>query len=256
MSRRMTLRDLMKTLNIYNPHEEYDIYYDEFLLNEGLIRTTNLNQTISVLKQNRVDCDSEDDENVFNIRIDSSNGESLDKILSLTNNLGWFPSYMYYIENNLKQDHDKFNYDLFYKKIELFDNIILRFEAKFDIEMLDIPKKLYHACPKRVYHKIMTLGIQPRNNTVNATHPERVYMGISPDDVEKMIKRNPNAWTKKIHGKSIKDTEWYVVEIDTHLIPSYFRIFEDPNSKKFGVYSLNTIPPKALKFHREFDVRL
>lgn len=254
MAKRMKLKDLMKTLNIYEQSDEYDIFYEEFLINEGLIRTTNLNQTVSILKRNRIDCDVSDKENAFNIRIDSDRSDELDRILTLTNNLGWFPSYMYCIKDNLKKDHGKYNYDLFFQKIDLFDSIILRFEAKFDIEILEIPEKLYHACPKRVYHKIMSLGIQPRNNNISANHPERVYMGISPDEVEKMIRRNPNAWTKKIHGKSVEDKEWYIIEISTSMIPKYFRIFQDPNSKKFGVYTLNTIPPTALKYFSEFEI--
>lgn len=245
----MKLSELVESLNIYTFEEEYEIFYDQFLLNEGLIKTNPIDKTVSILKSNRIRCDKFKDENVFHVELTKKSPKTLDQILSLTNNLGWFPSYAYYILDSKQLNYENFNRTKVLDMLDSVDLILLRFEAKYDTIIGDVPKILYHVTTKEKASKILELGLSPKDGSMKAYHPDRIYLGFDPKSLEKMVHRSPEFWLKSRTG------EFTILKIDTSLIPSYFRIFKDPNSKLFGCFTLNTIPPKAISIESKFKIQ-
>lgn len=244
----LKLRNILKIIEAESVLDEMDIFREEYLINEGLIKTWPLDKTVSILKSSKIECDKYKDKNVFHVILEKNSPKNLDQILTITNNLGWFPSYSYFISKNITKSSGKFDYDDIENNISNFDFIMIRFESKYDTIIEDIPKFLYHITPRETAIKILNLGLQPKNRSIISTHPERIYLGINEKQLESMIRNNPNSWSKSRDGK------WSILKINTRAIPNYFRIYQDPNARKFGVFTLNTIPPKAIEFVKTISI--
>lgn len=244
----MKIRSIIDTINMIDDDDEYDVFIEENLLNEGLLKTWPLDKTISILKNHKVECDQYKDKNVFHVLIDSNNRRTPDEIIALANNLGWIPSYVYYMVNNQIKDKGKYEEVYFNERYPEFDSVMIKFEAKYDIRVEKIPQFLYHITSRERALKIMTLGLIPKSHSVTSNHPPRVYLGRSDDEVELMIRSNPNAWKKS------RDGQFTILKISTRLIPKYFQIYKDPNSKGHGYFTLNTIPKNAIEVVRTFSI--
>lgn len=247
------LKDLVEQLNIYNINDDYYIFEDEFKLNEGLITTWPIKKTVSILKSKGVEVD-EYDNNMFHVIIYPKSKLNFLQTLQITNNFGWFPAYMYLLKNNVITSQDKYKYNVvgdFLEDAASKDAVLLRFEAKYDIAIDDVPKFLYHATSREKAIKIMKMGLSPKTDSQISIHPERIYLGTSPESVENMLRQHPYQASKKS-----RDGEFRVLQVNTSMIPRYFKIFRDPNATKFGVYTLNNIPPSAISVVGAFHIKL
>lgn len=239
----MKLKDALGKIDLFDYDDEYEIFLDEYLINEGLIKSWPIDKTISLIKSNGFECDKTD--NIFHVLTDQS---KIEKLIKLSNNLGWFASYMYLMNNEVIFDKGKFNIDDLDEYD--FDSILIRFEAKYDIKIEDIPKYLYHATTREKALKILSFGLSPKTNSIISTHPERVYLANTSNAAETMVRNNPNAWKKS------RDGRFCVLQINTNMIPRYFQIYQDPNYKKNGFFTLNNIPPKAIELEKSFDIKI
>ena len=244
----MKLKDILNSAAVYGLNEEYDIFIDEYLINEGLIKTWPIEKTISILRSHKIECDIFEDENVFHAMFGKVSNRIPEEIFALVNNMGWFPSYVYYLKNEQIKDKGKFQDDEFKENYEKYDEVMIRFEAKYDIRIEKIPRYLYHVTSRERGLKIMTLGLIPKAHSIASNHPERIYLGRDPDDLETMIRTHPDSWKKSRDGK------FTILKINTQMIPRYFQIYNDPNGKGHGVFTLNTIPKSAIDVVRTFDV--
>ena len=221
-------------------------------INEGLIRTYDMNTSVSILKKwyNSMT-------NYFNISIlnnDTFEITIIDKISTSlfsilirdVNNLGYFPSVVYLVnENNMT---NKFNYD--FDKINniiMSKNIIkliLVCEKKFDDEVI-ISDIIYHVCKEQNISKILKNGLSPRSKNRISTHPERVYFCLDIESCEDLIDRfKINDKIKNLPEQNYKILEIDIPDLDRKII---FR--KDPNMSKDGIYTYNNIPNKIIKLH-------
>ena len=239
----------MKLSDLYNPsnyNANYEKYEDQYIINEGLIRTWPIDRSLKILKNNKIQCEQVPDQNIFYIDFLYNSKISIETVLELINNVGWFPSYCYYLNNGIEIDRGKFDINEFKHYIGQRYNAKIRCEAKYDIMILDIPDKLYHVTGKINAPKILKIGLSPRTKSKTAKHPDRIYLGIKPDLLERMVMNHPTFWENNM--------EFVIFEIKTRLLPDYVRFYRDPNAKQFGIYTLNNIPSPAINIYKEFSI--
>jgi hypothetical protein len=223
-----------------------EIYKEEYDLNlkEGLIKTTNIDKTLNLLKKYFPDVFITKGDKRFIISIDNPNIENIKKLLVNINNFGWFPSFFRY---KTKEDNivaDKWN-DKIINIINKLESISITFEAKFDEEIIEkIPEILYHISPTQNVDKILKVGLVPKSRSKASYHPDRVYLSNDLKDIENL--------GKKFNQKTgIKN--WTILKINTDLIPGeYFKLYTDPNYEP-GYYTLNNIPPQAIEKIKEIN---
>lgn len=224
----------MKLLNIL-----LDLYKEEYSINlkEGEIKTVQLNKTVSILHRkysNILNFKSDNIDNTFKVifsqKIDLS---KFNDLLKDANNLGWFPSFMQSKEYVGKYEK---KYAEYYIKDGVTFSIF--FEAKFDIIIEKYPKILYHIAPTINSNKIEKIGLVPKSRSKASYHPDRVYLALSKESALYLV----DNFTYKTGIKN-----WTLFSIDTDKIPGdYLKLYEDPNYKSNGCYTLNNIPPSAI----------
>ncbi len=215
-----------------------EIYKEEYELNlkEGLIKTTNIGKTIELLRKSfDFGFEYQRDENSFEVTFHQIKKPQFEKFLILTNNLGWFPSYISTPSYRGKWT-DKL-YDDYLSKI--------RFEPKFDEEIVEnIPSVLYHITPTQNVDKILKIGLLPKSRSKASYHPDRVYLSKDLEDIK-------NLGEMFYQKTGIKD--WSILKIDTNLVPGdYLRLYTDPNYTH-GYYTLNNIPSQAIEKIKEIS---
>lgn len=248
------------------------IVFDPFTgdLQEGLTRTVPIEQAMEVLGrevENYPELDFLNDGNTIIVGFKPtyateqsskySTGTLYDpkisKVIQLTNNLGYFPSVVYYKLNNPNQQKPKSTlfpslndnnqqYSMKYnssKFRELVSNeqppyLKFFFEAKYDPEV-EIPKYVYHTTTTRFVDKIKQIGLTPKTLEKRSAHPERIYVSLSKKDSDLLFKG-----LKQHFGKN----QGVELTIDTSLLKGTF--YEDPNFKGQGAYTYQNIPPQAI----------
>jgi len=253
----MKILDILKSMK--NSDYIWEDHYPEeteINLKEGLIKSTDIGQTVGILKKQFITWSFQYDKEKpdFQLHIYKDiNWDKFKTLLVLANNLGYFPSY--YITNDGtnvekgKYDESKLNKEFNNPKIE---DIIISFEAKYDtsIDMVQgkIPSFLYHVTPKANADKILKVGLLPKSRSKKAFHPERVYLMKNINDAEKLAKNLSSA-----AGSEVR--EWVLLEIDVdYLLHRHFRLYKDPNFKEKGYYTMNNIPPQAIEKIKDIEL--
>jgi hypothetical protein len=227
-------------MSIYN--NLYERYKSEFQIYESLIISHPLYRVILLLDK-KYDVKSNYKNNTFSLRYEFDTVEAvfeLNKILKLTNNLGWFPTNMssYNIYNKFKQlnwDEDLRNFKQLINNN--YTNILFSFEAKHDIPAEKFPDILYHICELKYKNKILNIGLVPRSRSKKAFHPERVYLCKNINDIYKFVEE----------FLTLDDTkDLAILKIDVFFILDYLKLYQDPNFMDRGYYTLNNIPPDCI----------
>lgn len=214
----------MKLLKI-----QLSIYKEEYELNlkEGLIKTTNRGKTVNIIRKNfpKLNINVTKESNVF--KIAGINKEDLPAILLLTNNLGWFPSWI----------SSPFYNGKYSKDIEINTTSKIRFEAKYDEKVEIVPEFLYHATPSSNTSKIQEKGLSPKSRSKASYHPERIYLLKDLSHAEDLA---------DMFYQKTGETIWDLLKINTQKIPGdYLKLYIDPNYQH-GYCTLNNIPPQAI----------
>ena len=216
-------------------------YKQEYDLNikEGLIRTINIGKTLNILeKKYSSKFIFTRSKNSFYIQTFHTNKTALGDIIKDANTLGWFPSFM-----ETENYTGKWN-ENYFKEGE----IKVRFEAKFDEEIVEnIPTILYHITPTQSMDKILKIGLVPKSRAKASFHPERVYLGKSSKGVESLA---------PLMYQRTGNRDYTVVQIDTTKIPGeYLKLYTDPNYAEEAYFTLNNIPPQALKKIKDIQIK-
>ena len=220
---------------------------------EGLIKTTELSQAMSILSRqlsNYPELDLVDDPRTNEIIVgfkpeylDSKSSKYTDQIydpkisnlLKLVNNLGYFPSIVKFeLNNQMKQYSMRYNPKDFRQLMDEQEPtyLIFVFEPKYD-DVVTPPKYIYHITSAKFIDNIKTIGLKPKTLNKRATHPERIYFSIDKNS-------SNNLWEKiKYH---IKDG--ILLTIDTTKLDHTF--YNDPNFSQSGIYTYKNIPPLAI----------
>lgn len=226
------------------PRTIWQIMSDE--LYEGLIMTHDI-KTIESILLKKYDVKFFYDKNIFTISHIFDKflyKKEVKEMLQLTNNLGWFPAQIVYELNN-KQKFKRFSEENFLDIIESgVYEMNISFEAKYDIDLAEIPEELYHVTKLKYLEKIKKHGLIPQRHEKLTSHPERIYVTSSIDEAWVFIRglmfRTP-----------VKEREaMVIIKIDTTLMKDTLRLLRDPNFQREGVYTgyytLNPIDPRAL----------
>jgi len=123
----------------------------QFILNEGLIKIQPKEKVLQILKKF-----NPKPSNNSQFLIPLINSEQLPEILTLTNNLGYFPSSLRILEEGSYLTHKKFKKEFidFYLE-DKTNKVFIVFEPKFDVEVRPKNNILYHITKKRfIYCKI------------------------------------------------------------------------------------------------------
>jgi len=160
--------------------------------------------------------------------------EEMNQVLKISNNLGYFPSYI----ETKNGSGVKYTDDELKKLIINSSPFTLKLEAKYDLEVTGddrIPNILYHITDLKFKDKIQNIGLSPRSKSKIAEHPSRIYLMFSPNDMGFLL-GNPKS--------GIKDPCMFSVDI--HKLHNRIRLFIDPNFSSKGVYTYDNISPKYL----------
>lgn len=227
----------MKKIDLY---KDFISKYEPFNINEGLIKSQEPIIVMSImprlLRASGINfiLDNTATGQIF-IEVENIKQENLNFIFSLIGNFGYYGSDM--ILNGIDR---KFNSEEIDSWFKLYDtiNITIFIEPYYDRNIKIIPQILYHVTPIKYIEKILKNGLSPKNKDKISTHPPRVSLGFNKNKTISL-------------GKSLRssssyiDELWELLEIDTTKIND-FKIYQDPNFKS-GCYSLNYIPPSAIK---------
>ena len=221
----------------------------EALIYEGLIQSHPLENCLTILarhekkyivKQNS-DTNSFFLTHTFDDNFDKAIKE-LSELITLTNNLGWYPCNLTYDPNfkdAIKWDKKQNNIkDLF---LQGHRTIKFLFEPKFDTRAITFEKYLYHLAPTIYVKKILKNGLVPRSRSKKAYHPERVYLARSYQDVLRLI---PS------FKASTKINNWTILLVNTSLSDD-LQLYQDQNFKNMGYWTLNPITSASLSIYSE-----
>lgn len=233
--------------------------YEDYIsqIKEGLIITQDISLSIDELNLYLTAWKADfsinrNTNNTISIDVNISNyingTDLIDNILSLSNNLGYFPSTLNIELLNGNKNTLKWC-DNFFKanniSIPSIKGIRFTIEQKFDTGVNF--NKLYHVTPNPNLSKILKIGLCPRSINKLTYHTERIYLSYYYNGLDNLTKRlyytNPKIWIKgtpefEKWKNSIKT--WSLLEInlpaDTNI-----KLFSDPNYST-GCYTHNNIP--------------
>jgi hypothetical protein len=216
-------------------------------LSEGLIKTTNISKSIEIIERNLVNMGSftvNTNDNKFSIIFyDLKDKYGFDYILTICNNLGWFPSCFKVWMNDRTNVFSWKDLEFLISKIKKSDKVLLYFEAKFDKE-ISKPSLAYHVFCDLNLSKIKKFGLVPKSLNKITSHPERIYLSKTLEKSLEIGEKLKNINLFNDYNK-YKDINYGIVEIDLKNIDC--KCFVDPNYPN-GFYILNNIPSENLSF--------
>jgi hypothetical protein len=215
------------------------------ILYEGLIYSHDINATMKMLTRYTSDftMSHKDSNNLFALLVRKkmdfeSYKKTLDALIRLANNLGWFVMKSRLFVNSSFKFAEYKNSDVFFKNLlknkdEQIELCVLYFEAKYDLEQ-PLENYYYHSTSFKYIKKIKKYGLVPKSKNKTTSHPERIYLTKTYDDA------------KDIGGMMSKwnDSDFIILKIKSEAIPG-LKIFNDPNFEG-GVYTYNNIGPEAI----------
>ncbi len=235
--------------------EEY--LMGQYKITEGLIRTSPIGLTIYgvgiYVDDNDKVYKKKGEDNVFYVDVKQVKDKKYtDKILTIANNYGWFPSHLKVTYTDTQygkiERGDKFTQERYETSFTLPQlGLLIKFEAKYDIEIDSkfYPKKLYHCTFLRKWEKIYKFGLYPKGNEKRLAHPDRIYLAKT-EDVAKLFAKN-----SKLQPK---DKMWVLLEIDFANVSDHVHLYKDPNFKESGYYVVHNIPRMYISKLEEFEV--
>jgi len=221
-------------------------------INEGLIKTTPVDQAIKIINKG---VDDFKNINLYNeggmiflefepeYISDTFDFSKINKVLTLVNNLGYFPSMLTYFNDKGADSTEKYT-PTFFKDVIINKkpkSILFQFEAKYDA-IIDVPKYVYHITSADNISKIKKIGLTPRTQSKISTHPDRIYVSLNEEYSDEIY------W--QIRG-TFRNRTGIELVIDTSQLDQSF--YEDPNFQTMGVYTYKNIPPQAIVQYRAIE---
>jgi len=197
------------------------------IITEGLIKTFPLQKSINIIKNRfpNLNVEMEKDGEIY---IEGDMIE-LKNYIPIFNNLGYFIS-TYTINGSdwLKEYDDNTKPSALY------------LEAKYDIEIINIPDVFYHTSPLRFKNKILKIGFISKTGNKLSKHPERIYLtdslNIAAYFGESIKKEQGDGYCIwKINGKGISN------------------LYSDINLRNGGYYTIGNISPNFFELIKEID---
>jgi hypothetical protein len=249
-----TLKELRKEYPSYNVWSDnyFFIFYgqilEEQIINEFITQTIDSNKTIKEL-ENRFNkkfavsgvVDNNDIIILFKKGYENlfpSQYEYINEINKFMDSFGWFPASI---------NGFKFNEKILTAKKNTTDEIRIRYETKYDAQIIPNEKYYYHLSPDTFWSQIKSNGLTPKSKSKLSNHPERVYLikKHDPDEFIDMAKKLFNYVNPK-NKEYIRD--YYVLRIDVEALIKSGRdkFYKDPNYI-LGIWTYENIPPSYVE---------
>lgn len=241
----MSLMDAYKQTNFYRRSKKR--------MNEGLIMTHPLDKSIDILRRaGYAAYAQENPENkgvisnsiILEIEFSDDYEKEIDKLFKKVNNLGYFCSA--YANEAYSGKYDKYQVlDALEDGLRYFEFI---FEAKYDHEVnFENLKKetdyLFHVTSKKNVASIKKLGLYPRAENKQSTHPERIYMTFS---YKAALALEPQL-------RSHRGEDQVIIVFDINKLRPRTKFYSDVNFFPIGIYTQDNIPPSAIFDIGEFE---
>ena len=169
----------------------------------------------------------------------------LNKVNKVMDSFGWFPSYI----GGYTTDSGKYStsVDKYIGKHE----VEVKYEAKYDQEIVPISKYAYHITPDIKWSRIKVIGLTPKTQGKLGDHPGRIYLtsNIEKDTLEELAYALWEASTNKD-----KINEMYLLQIDLSQLKNH-KFFEDPNFfMGEAMWTYQNIPPSVINVIDKFKI--
>jgi len=224
------------------------INYKTFIirLNEGLIKTIEIDKSIRIIERNLSEMGSfqiEKDNNKFSILFyDLKNIHGFDFIFSIINNLGWFPSSFKVWKSEKVNIFIWKNLESFISLVKDCEKVLVYFESSFDL-VIQKPDFAYHTFCYLNLKNIREIGLVPKNLKKITSHPERIYLSMG---IESVIDIGKKIKSRSIYNdyNKYKDIDFGVIELNLKELD--ITCYKDPNYNQ-GFYILQNIPKEYIK---------
>lgn len=233
---------------------------NQMALNEGLILSHPIDKSIKVIENAGYEVvifKTEKFNNRFFIEVNELHTD-ITKLFKITDNLGW---YCAEIRDKLngKIDNIKYTRANLKNHFEKYDTVLILFEPKFDVALNPYDfDYLYHFTKLIHLDRIKQYGLTPKTQNKNSIHPERVYLALTATAAEKFGRKAEVRVNKTklpdLHNRPEDYNVGVILKIDVRAIPSYFKLYADPNYYKEGCFTLNTIPYSAIGIFKKFEL--
>ena len=234
----------------------YGKILEEQILNEFITKTIDPDKTIKELR-NRFDKKFSgvryDEGNIIILfekgyeNIFPSHYEYINEINNFMDSFGWFPALI---------DGYKFNEKTLESKKNTADRIRIKYETKYDIQILPNEKYYYHLTPDLLFNDIKSSGLTPKSKSKISYHPELVYL-IKKYEKDKFTELAKNLYSTLEYRSDImeKIKNYYVLRIDVEALIKSGRdkFYRDPNYL-LGIWTYENIPPLYVEKIGEISV--
>lgn len=173
---------------------------------------------------------------------------NIEKINKKMISYGYFPAYIIGDKKSIKYSKDKL--DILLKENSIY--LKIKYEAKYDTEIINQPDHLYHLCPDISYKKIEIMGLTPKTQSKISTHPERIYL-LEPCSNDEMEDIAFELWEKHKNRYLIK--YYYMLLIDLEKLKIH--LYKDPNflMTNGGVWTYENIPPIYITLEKKILIQ-
>jgi hypothetical protein len=171
---------------------------------------------------------------------------------SVINRGGWFPSQMNITNIHGMENKLKYNMEDLFLNHRVYNKVEIIYDSKFDEDILDIPKKLYHLSIGEYKNKILKFGLSSKSKNKLSSHLDRIYLCLNIEDCKYLITRMKLYYSEeksfniynKENKKYEKNSKPIIFEIDNS--DSFIKkLYKDPNYEN-GFYTLENIKPDKI----------
>lgn len=115
-------------------------------------------------------------------------------------------------------------------------------DVEFQLNKCDEIQFLYHITKISKVEKILKKGLNPKSSNSEFDYPDRIYLGINPDELEKELSTR----FKRLN----KGVDYAMLRIDISKIPDNVKFNIDPNYSD-GIFTSGNIPPTAIDLFKK-----
>jgi len=246
--------NLKKISEILDERAAFDEPQDvlcESKLYEGLIKTIDIDLSLEKLAKSfpLIFFHRENDDG-FSLKFFSLSLEEFKRLRAMINSLGWYFAKTSITNQAGDTKKENFNEEraIFELSNPLTKAIKFICRAKFDLEIKDISRELYHVTLAKNLDKIRKYGLTPRSRSLLLSHPERIYLAVSINAATVLAK------VFKSILELEKTQEWVILKVKLN---KSTKIFKDPDSTvgsiSLGYYTLNSISPSNIEVIKTFS---
>lgn len=240
---------------------KYIKIWSDFILDETL-KTNEIYYSIDnifdELSLSGIKCKLYDQDNMIKLILYNFNElYVIDSMFDYINSLiidrnGWFPSKMKIIHFDGMENTIKYNQEYLIEHQKTIKEVIITYEAKFNVIITTIPKKLYHLSIQEFKEDILKNGLIPKSRNKKSIHLDRIYFCKEIKDCKLLIfdMKYDYENIKRENPKNTINTKWIIFEIDTTNIVD-LKLYKDPSFKDKGYYCIDNISPNNISVLEE-----